>query len=144
MKGTFAKVATSACMIFTVTMVVWSLAGVAFAGPEYGLMVTLSLFSACVGLALLKALWFTDALIRHAAYPLRIFGFGACALGVLALAAWTGAWFPLDQPQMWLWFVIIYLAVLGICCGAYQVHFKRTVGSFDAALRAYHEEHDRP
>ena len=143
MKGTFAKAAASACMIYTVTMVVWSLVGVAFAGPEYGLMVTLTLFGACAGLALLKALWFTDALIRRAAYPLRILGFGVCALAVLVLAAWAGAWFPVDQPQMWCGFVIIYLVVLGICCAAYQVHFRRTVGSFDAALRAYHEQHDQ-
>lgn len=139
MKSLIKTIALSTCTLFTLFMVVNVLIALPFAGLQYGLVITLSLLVAALAFSLLRALWFTDRVIRRLAYPARILGFGLTAFVVLAAIAWVGAWFPVDEPGAWLSFAGIYLVVLAAFCIAYQIHFKRTVGSFDAALRAYQE-----
>ncbi len=143
MKEYVKRIALSACVMFTIFMAFWCLAALLFSGPEYGLIVTLSVLAASVAFAILRGIWFTDKVIRKLAYTLRIFGFGITSFFLLSLCAWIGSWFPLDDPWAWLTFASIFLAFLVIFCFAYQIHFKRTVGNFDAALQQYHERMGR-
>lgn len=143
MSGFAKKTAVSACVMFTAFIAVGSLVAMAFAGPQPGLVMTWTLLLAAVAFAVLQSVWFTDRFIRNLAYPARIFGFGVTAFAVLALCAWLGGWFPMDEPWAWITFAVIYLAILAACCIGYQVYFKRTSGSFDAALRDYHERMGR-
>lgn len=143
MTGFAKRIIVSACIMFTIFMAVGSIGVIAFTGPQYGLVMTLTLLLAAFLFAALRGVWFTDKLIATLAYPLRIAGFGLTAFVALALCAWLGNWFPLDNPWAWASFAIIYLVVLVICCIGYQIRFKRTVGSFDAALSAYHERMGR-
>lgn len=143
MKGLAKQLLVSACIMFTGFMAVGCLIGIAFAGPQTGLIMTLTFLAAAIAFAALQSLWFTDKLIRHLAYPLRILGFGITAFIVLIGCAAAGSWFPLKEPGAWLSFTVIYLVILVACCIGYQIHFKRTVGSFDAALRRYHERMGR-
>lgn len=140
----FAKrVAVSACVMFTVFMTVGCVGVMAFTGPQYGLVMSLTFLLASVLFALLRGLWFTDKLIRGLSYPLRIMGFGVTGFLSLALCARIGEWLPADNPGAWASFTVIFLAVLAAFCIGYQIYFKRTVGSFDAALRRYHERMGR-
>lgn len=143
MKGFAKRIALSACTMFTLFMTVGTLAALWFAGPSYGLTITLSLLVASVAFALLRGLWFTDRFIHTLSYPARIFGFGVTAFAALAICAWVGAWFPVDNMGAWITFTVIFLVTLGAFCLGYQIYFKRTVGSFDAALRSYHERMGR-
>lgn len=137
------RIALSTCIMFTSFMTVGCLIGIAFAGPQAGLIMTLTFLAAAIAFAALQSLWFTDKLIRHLAYPARILGFGITAFAVLIGCAAAGSWFPLEEPWAWLSFAAIYLVILVACCIGYQIHFKRTVGSFDAALQRYHERMGR-
>lgn len=128
------------CVIFTATMGGWSLLGLAFAGPEPGIVLTLSILLACALLTGLQALWFSGRLLRRAAYPLRVLGFGTTALPALALCAWLGAWIPDHEPGAWISFCVIYLAVLAVTTIAYSLYYRRTAGSYDEALARYREE----
>lgn len=140
----FAKrIAISTCVMFTLFMTLGTVTAIAFAGLQYGLVMTLSLLLAAALFALLRALWFTDKVIRQLAYPARILGFGLTGFVALVLCAWLGAWFPMDNLGAWTTFAIIFLITLGAFCLGYQIHFKRTVGSFDAALRDYHQRMGR-
>ncbi len=143
MNGFVKKIALSACVMFTICMVAGCVAAMAFVGPQYGLVMTLTLLAASVALSALRGLWFTDGIIRRLAYPARILGFGLTAFAALCLCAWLGGWFPMDNVWAWASFAAIFLAILGVICVAYQVYFKATVGSFDAALRKYHERMGR-
>lgn len=143
MKSFATRILMSACVTFTVIMAIWSIMGLVFAGPEYGIVITLTILAAAAALAVLRGIWFTDKLITRLAYPLRILGFGVTAFMALAACAWAGSWLPIDNASAWLTFTAIYLVILVAFCVGYQVHFKRTVGNFDAALRAYHERNDR-
>ncbi len=139
MSGFAKRIVLGACVMFTLFMTVGTVTAIAFIGPQYGLVMTLSLLLAAVAFALLQALWFTDRIIHQLAYPVRIMGFGVTGFAVLVLCAWVGAWFPFSDVGAWATFAAIFLVTLGVFCLGYQIHFKRTVGSFDAALRAYHE-----
>lgn len=132
-----------ACVLFTIFMVFGSLAAMGFVGPQYGLVMTLTLMLAAIALSVLQAVWFTDRLIGRLSYPLRILGYGATAFVALLGCAWLGNWFPLDDGGAWVTFTLIYFIVLAAFCIGYQIYFKRTVGSFDEALRHYHERMGR-
>lgn len=141
MKRIVLQAANAFCIMFTVLMG-WFLAmGYLFAGPSYGLNLTASLLAAALGMAALQALWFTNALFKRLAYPARIAGFGACGLPVIALCAWLGQWIPADVgASAWVAFVVIYLVILAGVTLGYTVHFKKTAGSYDAALEHYRKQ----
>ena len=111
-----------------------------YVGQEYA---DLPVFGAAFGMAALQALWFTGAVFRKLAYPARIAGFGACGLPVLALCAWAGPWFPLDDPGVWAAFAIVYLFILAGVTAGYTVYFKKTAGGYDQALARYREKNRR-
>ena len=143
MKKIAAHTATVACIMFTV-MMAWFLGmGYLFAGPSYGLNLTTSLYGAAIGMAVLQALWFTEAVFKKLADPARIAGFGACLLPVLALCAWLGPWIPADRPEAWACFVVIYLVILAGMTAGYTVYFKKTAGGYDQALARYREQNRR-
>ena len=98
-----------ACVIFTVAMALWCAAGLIFAGPVEGIVITLSLLAAALALCALQAFWFTEAALTRPSYPARIAGFGLTGLPVLVLCAALGGWFPLDNIGAWVSFVAIYL-----------------------------------
>lgn len=61
-----------ACITFTVAMALWCTAGLIFAGPVEGIVITLSLLAAALALCALQAFWFTEAVIGRLSYPARI------------------------------------------------------------------------
>ena len=52
-----------ACVVFTAAMALWCAAGLIFAGPVGGIAIALSLLATALLLALLQAIWFTEAVI---------------------------------------------------------------------------------
>ena len=140
MKKIVVRTFVAACIMFTATMVWFTGTGYLFAGPSYGLNLTASVLCGALGAAALQALWFTGAVFKKLAYPARIAGFGACLLPVLALCAWGGQWLPVDNPWAWVSFAVIYLLILAGVTTGYTVHFRKTAGSYDAALARYREQ----
>ena len=114
-----------ACITFTVAMALWCTAGLIFAGPVEGIVITLSLLAAALALCALQAFWFTEAVIGRLSYPARIAGFGLTGLPALVLCAALGGWF--------------YLVTLAAITAGYTIYYRRTAGSFDAALARYRE-----
>ena len=110
-----------------------------FRRPVEGIVITLSLLAAALALCALQAFWFTEVALKRPSYPARIAGFGLTGLPVLVLCAALGGWFPLDNIGAWVSFVAIYLVALAAITAGYTLHYRRTVGSFDAALARYRE-----
>lgn len=139
MKRIIVRIAVSTCVMFTVFMALLTAIALVLAGPRYGLVYTVTLMVAVFVLAVLQFIWFSDCLIKRLAYALRILGFGLCAFAALVVCALLGSWVPVDNPYAWVTFTLIYLVILGLMCIGYQVYFKKTCGSYDAALQRYHE-----
>lgn len=132
-----------ACVTFTAAMALWCALGLIFAGPVEGIVITLSLLAACLLLVALQVLWFTEIVFTRPSYPARIAGFGLTALPALAAAAALGGWFPADNAGAWVTFVVIYLVTLAAITAGYTIYYRRTTGSFDAALARYRAEHEQ-
>lgn len=143
MKNILAQTAITACIMFTIVMLWFTGMGYLFAGPSYGLNLTLSVFGAALGMAALQALWFSEAVFKKLAYPARIVGFSACLLPTLALCAWVGQWLPVDNPGAWVMFVVVYLFILAGITAGYGVYFKKTAGGYDKALERYRKQNRR-
>ena len=60
-----------ACVTFTVAMALWCAAGLVFAGPVEGIVITLSLLAAALALCALQAFWFTEVALKRPSYPAR-------------------------------------------------------------------------
>ena len=111
-----------ACVTFTVAMALWCAAGLVFAGPVEGIVITLSLLAAALALCALQAFWFTEVALKRPSYPARIAGFGACGLPVIALCAWLGQWIPPEAGvNAWVAFVVVYLFILGGMTAGYTL-----------------------
>lgn len=128
------------CIIFTVAMAIWTCMGFIFAGPEYGLVITATLLIACIALAILQSLWFTNRVLKRTAYPLRVLGFGLAAFAVLALCAYVGDWVPRDNAAAWVSFVVIYLIVLAVMTAGYSLYYRKISRDLDKALSRYRSE----
>ena len=114
-----------ACITFTVAMALWCTAGLIFAGPVEGIVITLSLLAAALALCALQAFWFTEAVIGRLSYPARIAGFGLTGLPALVLCAALGGWFPLDNIGAWVSFVAIYLVTLAAITAGYTIYYRQ-------------------
>ncbi|MEA5019916.1 MAG: hypothetical protein VB027_06070 [Gordonibacter sp.] len=137
MKALAKQTVFSICVFFTLAMIICLALGYLFAGPSYGLNLTLSLLTITIGIGILQALWFSGAIVKKLAYPLRIACFGATALPVIASSAKIGAWLPDDQPETWGTFVLIFLVTLAAMTAAYTIYYHKTAGSYEQALTRY-------
>lgn len=142
MRNIVKRALVRACAIFTAAMALWCVAGLIFAGPVEGIVITLSMLAAALLLTALQVFWFTEAALKRLGYPARIAGFGLTALPVLILCAALGGWFPLDNVGAWVSFVVIYLVTLAAITTGYTLYYRRTAGSFDAALARYREDRE--
>ena len=66
------KAGIRACVYFTIAMLFWCVAGLMFAGPVEGVVITLSLLLAMGLLTLLQTLWFTPLVARRMHYPVYV------------------------------------------------------------------------
>lgn len=139
MKNLIKSTGIRICVFFTIAMVLWCAAGLIFAGPEEGIVITLSLLAAFVLLCSLQTFWFTEIALKRPSYPVRIAGFALTALPALALCAAIGHWIPLDNPAAWATFVIVYLVITAGFTVGYTLYFRRIAGSYDAAMARYRE-----
>lgn len=140
MKKITVQTVVNACIIFTVMMACLLAMGYLFVGPSKGLNITASIYVAAFCCAVLQAFWFVSAVFKKLPYFVRLIGFNACLLPVLALCAWIGAWFPMRSSDPWILFVVIYVIGAVIVTIAYAVYFKTTAGSYDEALARYRDK----
>lgn len=140
MKKIAIQTIVNACIMFAVMMAFTLVIGYLIAGQSKGLNITASLYIAALCCAALQAFWFLSAVFKKLPYFVRLIGFNACLLPVLALCAWIGAWFPVRSYLSWILFVAIYVIAAVIVTIAYAVYFKTTAGSYDEALARYREK----
>lgn len=137
MKGMVKKALVHACVYFTIAMALWLIVGFVFAGPVEGIVVSASILAACVLMALLQSLWFTDRVMKRPGYPVRILGFGVCGIVALAACAWLGGWMPRDVPGAWITFAVIYLLLLVLFTVVFSFVYRNEVAKYSDALKRF-------
>ena len=120
------------CVMFTIFMTLslptaYYYAGLSGADTQ-GLTITLTLLVACIGFSFLQGFWFSGLILKKLAYPLRLTGFAN--------------WFP-HEIEVVASFFITFLAIFALAAVGYGIYFKKTAGSYDAALARYREQNRR-
>ena len=144
MKAFLKQFALGTCVIFTIFMTLslpmaYYYAGLSGADTQ-GLTITLTLLIACICFSFLQGFWFSGLIIKKLAYPLRRTGFAITGAGMLFACGWFGNWFP-HEIEVVVSFFITFLAIFAIATIGYGIYFKKTAGSYDAALARYRETH---
>lgn len=144
MKAFLKQFALGTCVIFTIFMTLslpmaYYYAGLSGADTQ-GLTITLTLLIACICFSFLQGFWFSGLIIKKLAYPLRLTGFAITGAGTLFACGWFGNWFP-HEIEVVVSFFITFLAIFTIATIGYGIYFKKTAGSYDAALARYRETH---
>ena len=134
------------CVMFTIFMTLslptaYYYAGLSGADTQ-GLTITLTLLVACIGFSFLQGFWFSGLILKKLAYPLRLTGFAVTSAGVLFACGWFGNWFP-HEIEVVASFFITFLAIFALAAVGYGIYFKKTAGSYDAALARYREQNRR-
>ena len=144
MKAFLKQFALGTCVIFTIFMTLslpmaYYYAGLSGADTQ-GLTITLTLLIACIGFSFLPGFWFSGLIIKKLAHPLRLTGFAITGAGTLLACGWFGNWFP-PEIEAVVSFFTTFLAIFAIATIGYGIYFKKTAGSYDAALARYRETH---
>lgn len=140
-KSPIAMILNSASTMFLVCTLMWCGISLMFDAAEYLEIVRLmvSFFLAGLFIAVFQFVWFTDKLVKKMSYIARTVVFGLCIYFALVACVYIGGWFPIESMISWIAFTIGFLIMLiGITLG-YHIYYKRTVGSYEAALEAYHK-----
>lgn len=126
-----------ACVYFTIAMALWLIVGFVLAGPVEGIIVSTSILAACLLMAFLQSLWFTDRVMKRPGYPARILGFGVCGIVALGACAWFGDWMPRDVPEAWITFAAIYLLLLALFTILFSFIYRNEVAKYSDALNRF-------
>lgn len=137
MKGMVKNALVHACVYFTIAMALWLIVGFVFAGPVEGIVVSASILAACVLIAFLQSLWFTDRVMKRPGYPVRILGFGVCGIVALGACAWLGGWVPRAVPEAYITFAVIYLLLLVLFTVVFSFVYRNEVAKYSDALSRF-------
>lgn len=127
------------CAIYTASNVISLPLGYAFAGPSEGLDIASSLLVGSLAMGLLQGLWFSEAVFKKLNYAVRLIGFALTGMSALLACGWFGNWFP-HEPGVVVTFAAIFLIIFFAILGGYTIYYKKTAGSYQAALDKYREE----
>ena len=109
---------TSTCLIFTASMFIYLTMSLLFDNSQVSTALLWTLFWVCAGAALLQGVCFSTWIFKKMRYTWRSLLFVALFLPALTLAAWKGAWFPMERAEAWIMFVgIFFLIFIGMTIG---------------------------
>jgi cation transporter-like permease len=160
LKGTsfFSQIMRNTAAIFTLTVLVISIAGMVFARYDPTLRETSSLFALAplglsyntvlqiaggsVILAIISTFLFSEQFLYKMRFLLRIVILLSMTLIVFSLFAIVFNWFPANEPIVWLRFFISTLVCFFISIGLTLVKFKLEGKKYNKLLESYKARHN--
>lgn len=130
------------CIAFTIFMLMSMVFGMIFANEEAkaGIMYCWTIAFAMLVAVVLQLVFFTPLVIRKLGYGARVALFGICFFVVLAPLAVIFDWIPVDMPEAWASFVIIYLVILALLSVLFTALYHRETKRLNEMLAKYKEE----
>jgi len=127
------------CVVFTIVMTTGMIFGSIFAddAAQQGINFSWSILAVCVLAAALQFVFFTPALIKRMAYPLRFALFGVCLYAVLAVVAVKLSWFPTDMIGAWISFTVTYLAIFALMTAFSYLEARKESRDLNEKLEEY-------
>ena len=138
------ELARSICIGFAVAMIAFLAWGTCFAddAAKQGIYYCWSILAACVAVPALQLVFFTPAVIRRMAYPVRLALFGVCLYVTLCALAVFFGWLPASNPGVWVTFTVVYLAILTVLTLVFNVKLSRETRELNEALAEYRKSRE--
>ena len=131
----------SACIAFTASVLIYTL--IAFLLGErsvsMGALCSLLLL-ACAG-SFLQYLCFTDRIVHHLRYSLRLVLFTVLFLPILAAIAWIFDWLPKGAPGAWITMLLIFFGIFAVMTVGFEIYFRLAGKRYDGLLGEYKRTH---
>lgn len=134
---------TSACMIFTAAMFFYLFFCLIFDNRQVSTTMLWTLFWVSAGASLIQAVCFSDWIIKRMRYTWRSLLFVALFLPTLTLAAWKGAWFPMEEAGAWAMFIGMFLLIfIGMTIG-FDIYYRLTGRKYDGMIGQYRKQKEQ-
>lgn len=128
---------TSACLLFTASMVIYLFFCYIFDNREAPTIVLWGLFLTSAAGSLIQAVCFSDWIIKKMRYTWRSLLFVLLFLPVLAFVAWKAEWFPTNQTGAWAMFIGIFFLIFIIMTVGFDIYFRITGRKYDGLIGQY-------
>ena len=130
----------AACAIYTAAMAIYLVFCTVFGHRQISLSMLWTLLAVSVASALIQAVCFSNWIIRSMRYTWRSLLFVALFLPALTLAAWKGAWFPMERAEAWIMFVGIFFLIFIAMTIGFDVYFRITGRKYDGLMGQYRKQ----
>jgi len=131
---------TSACLMFTATVIIYLLINMIFKVQEVPVTMLWSLLFICVIGSLLQAVCFSDWIIKKMRYTRRSLLFVLLFLPSLSLTALKMNWFPAEQLGSWMTFLGTFFLTYIVMTIGYDIYFRITGRKYDGLVGQYRRE----
>ncbi len=128
-------------LIAVIMLAAFCAVGAAAGQWNQGMAWCISAILAGIAGGLLQQFWLGYSVLVKPSYPVRIAGFGLTYFVALAACAAIGNWLPGGQPQAWMSFAILYVAILAVITAAFTIVFRLRGASYTERLEAYRRKH---
>lgn len=134
---------TAACFSYTGTVLLYMVIAALMGLDNAPLSILFAFLLLSAGGTLLQYICFTDRYIKKMRYTGRLVLFVAIFLPfLLAIAHWFH-WFPMGDGKAWLLFAAIFIAILAVMTGGFEIYFRVTGKKYDGLLGQYRAERER-
>lgn len=131
---------TSACLLYTGSMVIYLFFCLVFDNREVSTAMLWMLLLSCVFGSLIQGICFSNWMIKKMRYTLRSILFVALFLPVLSLIAWKGQWFPTENWGSWVIFIGTFFGIFMVMTIGFDIYFRITGRKYDGLLGQYRRE----
>ena len=90
--------------------------------------------------SLIQGICFSDWIIKKMRYTWRSVLFVALFLPTLALAAWKGEWFPMEEAGAWVMFIGMFFLIFIVMTIGFDIYFRITGRKYDGMIGRYRRE----
>ncbi|MDR1638482.1 MAG: DUF3021 domain-containing protein [Clostridiales bacterium] len=135
-------VKTSACMIFSGTIILFSIINALSGKTDVPIKTIASLAVLAIFCTFVQMVAFTDIFIKNLSYVLRMAVFFVPVFAIFAAVGWLFKWFPAEVEGM-VTFGVIFLIVFAGATVGFEIYYKMSGRKYDGLLGEYRKNKER-
>ena len=131
---------TSTCYTFTAAVFIYLVFSLLYDNRQMSTSLLWTLFLVCAAASLIQAVCFSTWIFKKMRYTRRSMLFVLLFLPTLTIAAWKGAWFPMERAGAWVMFIGIFFLTFIVMTIGFDIYFRITGRKYDGLLGQYRKQ----
>ena len=131
---------TGASLMFTAAMFFYLFFSWMYGNQTVPTSLLWTLLLVSIAGSLIQGICFSDWVIKKMRYTWRSVLFVALFLPTLALAAWKGEWFPMEEAGAWAIFLGMFFLIFIVMTIGFDIYFRITGRKYDGMIGRYRKE----